>query len=88
MPELFLHIERCFRQGLIAEAQKWQFIVNELITELLSFPSLYGACKAILKERGYETGQPRLPFRAALPACPFEQPACPTRPSRGACTPP
>ncbi|MDR6882116.1 dihydrodipicolinate synthase family protein [Bacillus sp. 3255] len=62
MPELFLHIERCFRQGLIAEAQKWQFIVNELITELLSFPSLYGACKAILKERGYETGQPRLPL--------------------------
>ncbi|NOV04549.1 dihydrodipicolinate synthase family protein [Paenibacillus planticolens] len=62
MPELFLRIESCFEQGLLAEAQKWQFIVNELIVELLSFPSLYGACKAILKLRGYDTGEPRLPL--------------------------
>ncbi|NQX65225.1 dihydrodipicolinate synthase family protein [Paenibacillus alba] len=62
MPELFLKIESCYVQGQMAEAQKWQFIVNELIVELLSFPSLYGACKAILKLRGYDTGEPRLPL--------------------------
>lgn len=62
MPELFLHIENCYAQGRMADAQKWQFIVNELIVDLLSFPSLYGACKAILKLRGYDTGEPRLPL--------------------------
>ncbi|MEC0231071.1 dihydrodipicolinate synthase family protein [Paenibacillus alba] len=62
MPELFLKIESCYVQGQVAEAQKWQFIVNELIVELLSLPSLYGACKAILKLRGYDTGEPRLPL--------------------------
>ncbi|UKS30500.1 dihydrodipicolinate synthase family protein [Paenibacillus sp. HWE-109] len=62
MPELFLKIESCYVQGDMAEAQKWQFIVNELIVELLSFPSLYGACKAILKLRGYDNGEPRLPL--------------------------
>lgn len=62
MPELFLKIEQCYVQGNMVEAQKWQFIVNELIMELLSFPSLYGACKAILKLRGFETGEPRMPL--------------------------
>ncbi|MBP1961599.1 dihydrodipicolinate synthase family protein [Paenibacillus aceris] len=62
MPELFLHIEKCYAQGRMDDALKWQFIVNELIVELLSFPSLYGACKAILKLRGYDTGEPRLPL--------------------------
>ncbi|SEF45320.1 dihydrodipicolinate synthase family protein [Paenibacillus sp. UNC499MF] len=62
MPELFLEIERCFKEGKLAEAQKWQFTVNELISELLTFPSLYGACKAILKLRGFDTGEPRLPL--------------------------
>ncbi|MDQ8735171.1 dihydrodipicolinate synthase family protein [Paenibacillus sp. LHD-38] len=62
MPELFLKIEQCYVQGNMAEAQKWQFIVNELIVELLSFPSLYGACKAILKLRGFATGEPRMPL--------------------------
>lgn len=62
MPELFLKIERCYVQGNMAEAQHWQFIVNELIVELLSFPSLYGACKAILKLRGFDLGEPRMPL--------------------------
>ncbi|MGG1551865.1 dihydrodipicolinate synthase family protein [Paenibacillus ferrarius] len=62
MPELFLKIEKCYQQGEMAEAQKWQFLVNECIVDLLSFPSLYGACKAILKLRGYEIGAPRLPL--------------------------
>lgn len=62
MPELFLRIENYYAQGKMAEALKWQFIVNELIVDLLSFPSLYGACKAILKLRGYDTGEPRMPL--------------------------
>ncbi|WHY21766.1 dihydrodipicolinate synthase family protein [Paenibacillus sp. G2S3] len=62
MPELFLKVEQCYVQGDMAEAQKWQFIINDLIVELLSFPSLYGACKAILSLRGFETGQPRKPL--------------------------
>lgn len=62
MPELFLKVEKCYVQGDMAEAQKWQFIINELIVELLSFPSLYGACKAILSLRGFETGKPRMPL--------------------------
>lgn len=62
MPELFLKIERCYVEGNMADAQKWQFIVNELIVDLLSYPSLYGACKAILKLRGFDTGEPRMPL--------------------------
>ncbi|OCT15536.1 N-acetylneuraminate lyase [Paenibacillus pectinilyticus] len=62
MPELFLKIEMCYAQGNMAEAQAWQFKVNELIVKLLSFPSLYGACKAILKLRGFDIGVPRMPL--------------------------
>ncbi|QMV43182.1 dihydrodipicolinate synthase family protein [Cohnella cholangitidis] len=62
MPELFLKIERCFREGRMEQALEWQFIVNDLIKRLLSFPSLYGACKAILKLRGLDCGGPRMPL--------------------------
>lgn len=62
MPELFMKIEQCYVEGKAEEARKWQFIVNDLIAELLSFPSLYGACKEILKLRGLNTGEARLPF--------------------------
>jgi len=62
MPELFMKIERCYQEGDMVEARKWQFIVNDLIMELLSFPSLYGACKAILKLRGIDSGNPRMPL--------------------------
>jgi len=62
MPELFLKIERCYASGDMAEARRWQFIVNDLIVELLSFSSLYGACKAILKLRGIDCGGVRSPL--------------------------
>jgi N-acetylneuraminate lyase len=62
MPELFMKIEQCYVAGDMAEAQAWQFIVNDLIVELLSFSSLYGACKAILKLRGIDCGGPRMPL--------------------------
>jgi N-acetylneuraminate lyase len=62
MTELFMKIEQCYVKGDLQEAQKWQFIVNELIVELISFPSMYGACKSILKLRGIECGEARMPL--------------------------
>ncbi|CAI6066505.1 dihydrodipicolinate synthase family protein [Cohnella sp. JJ-181] len=62
MPELFLRIESCVRAGRMEEAQRWQFVVNELIKELLAYPSLYGACKALLRHRGLDIGGPRMPL--------------------------
>lgn len=62
MPELFLHLERCFAAGAIDEARKWQFRINEIIGGLLGTGSLYGACKAILKLRGLDCGEPRRPL--------------------------
>ncbi|MFC7678999.1 dihydrodipicolinate synthase family protein [Paenibacillus sp. GCM10028914] len=62
MPELFHKIEQCYQAGDVPAAQHWQFIVNELITELLSTSSLYGACKEILRLRGFEVGIPRMPL--------------------------
>ena len=49
MPELFLQLEKCYSNGRIEEAQKWQIAINEIIIELLSFNSLYGAAKEVLK---------------------------------------
>lgn len=62
MPELFLMIEKCYVEGKMEQAKEWQFITNELIAELLSFPSLYGACKAILQLRGIDCGGVRMPL--------------------------
>lgn len=62
MPELFMKIESCFAAGRMEEARQWQFRVNEIISELHSFPSMYGGCKAILKLRGFDCGDPRRPF--------------------------
>ncbi|ULL13539.1 N-acetylneuraminate lyase [Paenibacillus sp. H1-7] len=62
MPELFMKIEQCFVEGRMEEAREWQFRVNEIITGLLALPSLYGGCKAILKLRGLDIGQPRMPL--------------------------
>ncbi|WP_274363146.1 dihydrodipicolinate synthase family protein [Paenibacillus thermotolerans] len=62
MPELFCRLESFIRQGAVQEAQQLQHQINAIITRLLAFPSLYGACKAILSMRGIETGLPRLPL--------------------------
>ncbi|MBD2848659.1 dihydrodipicolinate synthase family protein [Paenibacillus sp. IB182496] len=61
MPELFVRIERAFRSGDIAAAQRWQFAVNDIIEALLSLP-VYGAIKALLQLRGLDCGAPRLPL--------------------------
>lgn len=62
MPELFLKLESCIAAGQLKEAREWQFRINEIITALLQFPSLYGASKALLKLRGLDIGEPRLPL--------------------------
>lgn len=61
MPELFINIERAYVKGDIAEAQKWQFIVNEIIADLLSVP-IFGAIKEILRMRGLDCGGVRMPL--------------------------
>lgn len=62
MPELFCILDKFFQKGKIEEAQMLQGKINSIITRLLSYPSLYGACKTILSFRGIETGSPRLPL--------------------------
>lgn len=62
MPELFLKAEEYYSKGDIEKAKKVQFAINEIIGELLSFPSLYGVAKEILKLRGIDVGTTRLPL--------------------------
>ena len=62
MPELYLRLERCISASDFKEAQKWQIIITGLIKRLISFPSMYGASKTIIRMRGVDIGDPRLPF--------------------------
>ncbi len=63
MPELFLKLEELISEGNIKEAEKLQKDILFFIYRLCSFPSMYGANKAIIKIRsGIDLGQPRLPF--------------------------
>lgn len=62
MPELYLRIEREFLKGDTAQAQHWQFAVNEIIPQFHKVGSL-AAIKAILKLRsGIDCGSPRSPL--------------------------
>lgn len=67
MPQLFCALEKLFQDNRISEAQQLQFQINDFIKRLLSYPSLYGACKYILELRGVPTGAPRLPMLPVLP---------------------
>lgn len=62
MPELFLKAEEYFSNNNIEKAKEVQFTINEIIDELLSFPSLYGVAKEIVKLRGIDIGTTRLPL--------------------------
>lgn len=62
MPQLFCALDAMYEQGSIREAQSLQQEINRIIKKLLSYPSLYGACKYILQLRGVATGQPRSPL--------------------------
>ena len=62
MPELFLMLEESIRCGELEKAQRLQAIITGFIYRLLSFPSLYGAVKTIVRLDGCPIGDPRLPF--------------------------
>lgn len=62
MPELYLKLEEMIRKDDIKKAQKLQNIITPLIYRLCSFPSMYGACKTIIRMNGVDVGDPRLPF--------------------------
>lgn len=62
MPELFIKLEELFRQNKIDEARELQYAINNIIDAMISFPSLYGAAKALLRLRGIDIGEPRLPL--------------------------
>jgi N-acetylneuraminate lyase len=62
MPEMFLKLDDFFCAEDIQEAQKWQVRINEIIMELISFPSLYAAAKGLLKLRGVDIGSVRAPL--------------------------
>ncbi|ASS66186.1 MULTISPECIES: dihydrodipicolinate synthase family protein [unclassified Paenibacillus] len=68
MPELFAALYKLADEGRMKEARELQVRINSVISQLLEYPSLYGACKAILSLRGIETGQPRLPLLPASAA--------------------
>ena len=62
MPQLYLALENAIRVKEFEKAQEIQGVITPLIYELCSFPSLYGAVKAILALDGCPIGEPRLPF--------------------------
>lgn len=63
MPELFVELDRLINNYQIKEARQLQTKVNEIIFDLLSADSLYGAAKQVMSIRyGIDLGQPRMPF--------------------------
>jgi N-acetylneuraminate lyase len=77
MPELYLALEELIVQGRWDEAFSLQKDVLALIERLLSFPSMYGANKAIIYLRsGIDIGKPRLPFLPVSPDDPDLRALC------------
>lgn len=63
MPELFVELDKLVRENKIEEAKALQFKINDVIFDLISCASLYGAAKQVITLRfGIEAGQPRSPF--------------------------
>lgn len=63
MPELFVAIDKLINENRIEEAKQLQFKINDVIFDLLSFGSLYGAAKQVISHRfGVNAGKPRSPF--------------------------
>lgn len=63
MPELFVALDNLINENRINEAKALQYKINDIIFDLLSLPSLYGAAKQVIKLRfGVDAGQPRSPF--------------------------
>ena len=63
MPELYLKLNSLITENKIVEAKALQVKINDFVQRLCSFPSLYGASKAVIKLRyGIVAGIPRLPM--------------------------
>lgn len=63
MPELFVQLDKYICGGEIEKAKELQYKINDVIFDLLSCPSLYGAAKQVISVRfGVDAGQPRCPF--------------------------
>ena len=62
MPELYLKLDELIRRNELAAAQKLQAKITDFIYRLCSFPSMFGACKTIIRMDGVNIGDPRLPF--------------------------
>lgn len=63
MPELFVRLNELINENKIEQAKALQFKINDVIFDLLSCDSLYGAAKQVISIRfGVECGQPRSPF--------------------------
>lgn len=63
MPELFVITEQYFQNNQLKQAQKWQFIINEILTEIVQI-GLLPAIKEIVRLRGVDCGVPRRPLPA------------------------
>lgn len=62
MPELFLKLFESIKEKEFDKAIELQNVITQFVYRLCSFPSLYGACKAIIALDGCPIGEPRLPF--------------------------
>lgn len=63
MPELFVALDKYICSGEIDKAKSLQYKINDVIFDLLSCESLYGAAKQVISVRfNVEAGQPRCPF--------------------------
>lgn len=63
MPELFVQLDKYICEGKIEKAKELQYKINDIIFDLLSCESLYGAAKQVIAVRfNIEAGQPRCPF--------------------------
>lgn len=63
MPELFVALDKLINEDKIQQAKKLQYKINDVIFDLLSLESLYGAAKQVISRRfGVDAGIPRSPF--------------------------
>ena len=63
MPELFVKLDELINQNKIQQAKLLQYKINDVIFDLISLPSLYGAAKNVISRRfGIDAGVPRSPF--------------------------
>lgn len=63
MPELFVKLDELINQNKTEQAKLLQYKINDVIFDLISLPSLYGAAKNVISRRfGIDAGVPRSPF--------------------------